>query len=92
LEAANITAFGTTGTGRPNGGQHCHARLPRQARPCNRLRCLCGYTTLATHTQPQSEIPCRHSPHNPARPFYVWDCLNDAEGQYVLIREEEDEV
>lgn len=24
--------------------------------------------------------------------FYVWDCLNDAEGQYVLIREEEDEV
>ncbi len=24
--------------------------------------------------------------------FYVWDCLNDAEGQYVLIREEEDEA
>ena len=23
--------------------------------------------------------------------FYVWDCLNDAEGQYVLIREEEDD-
>lgn len=22
--------------------------------------------------------------------FYVWDCLNDAEGEYVLIREEED--
>lgn len=24
--------------------------------------------------------------------FYVWDCLNDAEGQYVLIREEEDDL
>lgn len=22
--------------------------------------------------------------------FYVWDCLNEAEGEYVLIREEED--
>ncbi|MDT3710730.1 MAG: hypothetical protein ROZ65_11430 [Pseudomonadaceae bacterium] len=23
--------------------------------------------------------------------FYVWDCLSDAEGQYVLIREEEEQ-
>src|SRR3546814_6889879 len=41
----------------------------RRVRPCNRLHFPSRSPTLPPHTQPQSEIPCRHSPHNPARPF-----------------------